>query len=62
LFGDLGDSESAEGAGAGCERDDGGADAVGCLGQENGAVAGALADGVAERGDSALGGLEGGGG
>ena len=49
-------------AGAGCERDDGGADAVGCLGQENGAVAGVLADGVAERGDSALGGLEGGGG
>ena len=59
MLGDLGDPEAAEGVGAGCEGDDGGADAVWCFAEEGGAVAGVFADGVAEGGDAAFGGLEG---
>src|SRR5215469_13153787 len=58
LFGDLGDPESAEGVGAGGKSDDGGADAVRGLAEQSGAVARILADGVTERGDTALRGLQ----
>ena len=57
-FGDLRDAEPDERISAGREGDDGGADPVRCLAQEGWALAGVLADRVAEGGNAAFGGLE----
>src|SRR5258708_12865997 len=58
LLGDLGDAESGEGIGAGGQGGDGSADPTRCLAEERWTVTGVLADGVTERGNAALGGLE----
>src|SRR5258707_6195924 len=58
LLGDLGDAEAGEGIGAGGQGGDGSADPTRCLAEERWTVTGVLADGVTERGNAALGGLE----